>query len=332
MISLKRFISLAVALVALILTVSVHYRIMTYPNVGLFGPEERSASYDSLGDSLLHGRANVRPDIINLEGMTINENTYMYFGPLPAFPRIILNTIWPNRWGQWARVTCLLASTLSLVACWAMAHFALKRNLRWPAWAHASLTSLAILYFGLGSPLLFLMHSGWIYNEAIVWALAASMWGVFGALAILYNWFSTTRAFLILSTAAGAALLARITFGVPLYFVLAILLIREFWSIQRDRLLTERVRNLTRLALSTSPAIVGLGVQLWYNYARFASVTSLSDTRNFYIHPEQIGGMFNLRRVPILFFNYLGFDPFYIIDRYPFVRMNTCDYRGATFF
>ena len=330
MILIRQFISHRVALIALILTLSVHYRIMTYPDLGLLGTEARSASYDSLGDSLLHGRADARG--AEMESLNIGKNTYMYFGPLPAFPRIILNTIWPNRWGQWARLTCLFASTLSLLACWAMTHFALKANLRWSSWARACLTGLAILYIGLGSPLLFLMHSGWLYNEAIVWGLAASMWGIFGALAILHNWFSTTRAFLILSTAAGAALLARVTFGVPLYLMLAILLVREFWSIRKDRVFMQKFQNVRPLVLSVSPAVAAVGMQLWYNYARFSSIMIFHDYRYSFIKPEKIGGCFNLRRIPVLFLNYLGFDPSSIIDRFPFVRMTTCGYRGATFF
>lgn len=328
----KRWIPSLFPPVALVLVICIHVVLVTHGTGEFLGEELRSSSYDSLGDSLLRGRADVRPDTINWEGMDIGGKKYMYFGPLPSLPRMILNAVWPSEWGRWARITCLLASTLSLLACWAIASFSLKANRLWSATDRALLTGLSILFLGLGSPLLYLMTSGRIYHEAIGWALAASLWGVYGALAVLYRWISPTKAWLILSTATAAALLARVTFGVPLYIIVTILMARECLRVQRDVGPSQKLREVSLLALRVAPAIIALGIQLWYNYARFSSLTIFLDFRYNYLHPEQFGGSLNLRRAPILLLNYLDVRFDYITSAFPFARMIPCDYQGARFF
>lgn len=332
MIKVKPVTALIPPILAITTALLVHYAFITYGTGELVGSDLRGSSYDSLGDSLLRGRADVRPETIGFEGLTIAGKTYMYFGLLPALPRIALNAVWPEHWGQWARVSSLLASALSLLGSWALLTCAFRANPRWTARARSYLSALVLLGIGLGSPLLYLMSSARIYHEAIVWALAASMWGLFGGFAVLHGGRSTTRAFLVLSASTGFALLARVTFGVPLYLVLVLLLGRELWLPKSNGAAFGGARKILRVAFLALPALICLGVQLWYNFARFSSVWKFIDYRYFYLQPDLMGGEFNSNRIPILLHHYLGFSSESLLLSFPFARMFPESYRGSSIF
>ncbi|MRR12449.1 hypothetical protein EG835_08295, partial [bacterium] len=151
-----------------------------------------------------------------------------------------------------------------------------------------------------------------------------------GALALIRGWLRPPLALCIASTGAGVSLLSRVTFGVPLYAMLALLVGVQLW--RNARAGSTRVR-LSAMALALTPAVVMLGVQAWYNLDRFGSVLTFMDYDYSYLHPEKtMGGVLNLRRLPVLLSNYLGFRSAYFLPDPPFVQMATVDYYGREFF
>lgn len=313
----------------------VHVYLVSYGTWQLIGPELRSSAYDSLGDHLLRFDASLDPDTVNWEGLDINGKKYMYWGPFPAIVRIPLNLIWKDAWGKWGRVGSLLASLLCLAGFALTIHRALEDNRNLSRDARDVLFVLLFLGWGLGSPLLYLVSTGRIYHEAITWALAATTWALYGAIAYLRSWLPPGRALLIASTAAGISLLSRVTFGVPVYGILAILaathLLRQApFSRQAVRGAISAVRFLI---LPLLPAVVMLVYQAWYNYDRFGSIKTFMDYKYCYLNPDEtMEGVLNFKRIPVLFQNYLGFRTAYFLPDPPYFQMATADYYKKPFF
>lgn len=327
----KRLFPRASLLLLLLLVIgAAHLFLVTYGTWTLLAPELRSDAYDSLGDHLLRFEANLEPETVNWEGLDIRGKKYMYWGPFPAMLRIPLNLVWPQAWGQWARVSSLAASLLCVLAFCVMLQLALEENLRLSRRAKDLLLVLFGLAWGLGTPLLYLVSSGRIYHESIIWALSSAAWALLGALAHIRGWLRPPLALAIASTGAGVSLLSRVTFGVPLYAILALLVGVQLW--RNARADSTRV-GLRALALALAPAAMMLGVQAWYNFDRFGSVLTFMDYDYCYLNPEKtMEGVLNLRRLPVLASNYLGFRSAQFLSDPPFVQMATVDYYGRTFF
>ncbi len=257
----------------------------TYWTFDLFEPELRSSTFDSLGESLMDGRADVEHHTINWEGMQINGRTYIYQGPFPALLRIAFNSIAPQHHGEWARVSTLLAMLLIAVASGIIGGLI----------AGTRGATLLPIGLSLGSPALYLAANSRIYHESIIWGLAWSLVGIAGIVIAI-----TTKAkregLVLLSMAFTFATLSRVTFGIPLALSMIIL-----WLIAY-RKWTLTLGTLASLAI---PAILGVLFQGWYNFARFGNWLKFIDYSVFYIKPETLGGEFNLRRVPEALANYL---------------------------
>ena len=90
------------------------------------------------------------------------------------------------------------------------------------------------------------------------------------ALGVLRDDASAWRSLALLSGAAGAAFLSRVTFGLPLYALASGLALRLLvLQLRRDR--RPLLSAAGRVALALFPAIAAGLFQLWYNHARFGS-------------------------------------------------------------
>ncbi|NMC63055.1 MAG: hypothetical protein GYA55_07790 [SAR324 cluster bacterium] len=268
-----------------------HFALITYGSFQLIGEELRGDSYDSLGESLLEGRADVRPSTINWEGIEIDGKVYMYQGPFPAFLRVIFNVLYPSGHGKWSRVSGLLASILTVVGFTLLLHFILYRRRE----KRLSLLIISILAFSLGSPLVFLISSMRIYHEPIVWGLCFSVWAIYFLRSLFFSEEVSSSQYIGFSFCAGAALLSRVTFALPLYGIISTFIIIEIWN-------RSSIKKCFALLSFALPA--GL-FQLWYNYARFNSIFEAFDTTHFYLKPEEFGGFFNVARIANGIFNFL---------------------------
>jgi hypothetical protein len=280
----------------------------------VFVKEVLGEAYDSQGEHLLRGDPGVDRAAIQSESMIVNGRVRMYFGPFPAFLRILLNFIYPTGRGMWSRVSGFFAGTIALFAFAGLVADALRAS---PLSANARswLGNACVMGFILGSPFLFLLGNLSIYNEALIWGLAWSLAALYFACrsrtaegAVL------TRSLLAFSFCAAAALLSRVTFGAPFLLIAPLLALRLF---RRNP-----IRNLAALFL---PLAGGLLFYVLLNYAKFGSF--IGATYDFYINPvhrefAHRHGIFNLSRVPYSFADYFSLFPPSFHLQPPFLRVD----------
>ena len=322
-------------IIGLIVLISAYCWLISYGTMSLSQGEMRGSAYDSLGNHLLYGSAEVDPKAIESESFIEDGKTFMYFGPFPAVLRIIPNEILPSMYGRWSRWSCLLAGLLSVLAFF---RILLDRVQKYPGRIRSRLLLATTVGFAFGTPIVFLMSCGFIYHEAIIWGLCWSLWGLWFWLKISYADYSLDN-LVGLSACAGLALLSRVTFAVPLLLILGVSSIRWFLC-HRSKVASDLPILLWRSLKILSPALSCLTFQFWYNYARFGSPLVFIDTAHhtsLNIAPgsyqERLSelGLFNLGRVWIGLNNYLGFDPRFFSSHMPFisvsqVRLDTIHY------
>lgn len=300
--------SLLWALGPLLLVSGLHFWLITYGTGRLTGYEIRGSAFDSLGRHLLQLEADVAPETINWEGFEIKGKHYIYYGPFPALIRIVPNLLFPWMYGQWSRVSCLVASILCLLAFAGLAARAIEQNPSLSPAARRLTLNVAILGFGLGTPLVYLVSCGRIYHEAVIWGLCGAIFCLYVIFRILSGTLREIPGLLLLSIGFAVTLLTRLTFALPIVLALALLTVRIAWMRlpAKGGGLGPRLAALFPPALAVLPAAAAVGMQVWYNKARFGSVWKTIDFSATYVHPETIGGTFNLRRIPSALSNYFG--------------------------
>lgn len=302
---------------------AVWWWLITYGTGNPFWQERLSSSYDSLARNLSKGSAEVAESEIGWEGFEIGSKRYMYFGPLPALLRILPLELFPSRFGQWGRLSCCLAGLVALGAFAAALRRAMRLNPAAPARLRGALAWIAILGLGLSSPLLYLMSSGRLYHEAILWGLAFSLSFLTAALPAIDGEPVSPRRLAALSGLAGCALLSRITFALPLYLLLTPLA----WQSWR-----KGAARAPRIAAALAPALAAGILQLWYNHARFGSIFVTADYRHHYFKVHDFGGVFNLARLPDTLRLYLAPLPETFLSAAPWARMPTVSYAAPKLF
>jgi hypothetical protein len=123
------------------------------------------AFYDGQADSLVHGHWDVSPEAVIGEAFVVHGKYYGYFGFTPALPRIVLNLLFPSRYGQWTRLMMLLWVFASMAAI-----LALMGALEIPA------SPFLLLVAVLGSTLFFLCSHAIVYHEASITGAALALW------------------------------------------------------------------------------------------------------------------------------------------------------------
>jgi hypothetical protein len=316
----------------LLATATVYFWLVSYGTWSLAGSEMWSDAFDSLGKHLEHFDASVDQDAIDWEGLTVGSRTTMYFGAFPALLRIVPNLLFPDMYGRWGRPSTLLAALLALAAAFVTFRSALLaggRSLDRRGWLHVTAATVG---FGLGTPVVYLVSCGRIYHESILWALCGSLWGVYFIVRLAAGQASTRHGLLGLSASFAVTLLARVTFAVPMALALLVLSARALaGAFAASKARTKGASGVLLLALAVSPAVVGAAFQLWYDYDRFGSIWDINRI-NSYVHPEEIGGTFNVRRVPSALDNYFGLRADSLPSRLPFFRLAPVRYANNTLF
>ena len=217
-------------------------------------------AYDSQAEHFLRGDADVDGEAIRHEAMVVHGKARMYFGPFPALLRIPLNFFYPAGRGRWSRISVFGAAIVALCAFAGLIRNALAKSLLEPI-AREWLEIVCLVAFAFASPLLLLVGEASIYNEAVIWGLAGSLAALFFAFRSREtSGLRLTYDLLAFSISAGAALLARVSFGFPLLIVVVLLA-----TPVRPR---HRARNLTALLL---PISVAAAFYLLLSYQRFGS-------------------------------------------------------------
>lgn len=255
------------AALAFIAVAAVHLLFVTRGTGALIGPEMLGGAFDSLAQGLLRGTSEVDPEAIRWEAFVVDGRAYMYFGPWPAVIRMPLVWLAPELMGQWARLSCFVASLLAVGAFGWLVRAMLAKNEGLDESQRRFVLVTSLIGFGVASPLLFLMNAASIYHESIVWALAGSL--LFCAIAVprFDEPERLVSKLTLLSTIAGATLLARVTYAGPLYLVLLFVA----WRGLRAGV------PVATLFLRLLPSGLCLLFQLWYNLDRFGSPFTFVD-------------------------------------------------------
>lgn len=254
----------------------IYVILVTRGSFNLIGYEVRGSSYDSLAVSLLKGSAEVEFKDISQECSLIDGKHYMYFGPFPSLLRLVLNFCLPSFYGNWSRVSCLIAALTIVIFLFKITDFSLNKNKSLINKDREFLFILFILSFALSSPIVFLMSCAYIYHEAILWGLCWGVVGLYYFLCYLENGSNKIKSIFLISLSASFALLSRVTFALPLYFILCCTFINELSKLKR----TERFLKSYSISLLTTVLFVSF--QLWYNYARYKSLFAFGDDSNHY--------------------------------------------------
>jgi hypothetical protein len=284
----------------------------------IFIKEVLGGAYDSQAEHFLRGDVGVDSDAIAHETMVVNGKVRMYFGPFPALLRIPLNFIYPPGHGKWSRISGFCAGIIALFAFAGLVQTALRSS-QLSSRARNWIGNVCVIGFALGSPLLLLLGNLSIYDEAIIWGFA---WSI---AALYFVWRSRTtegaaltRSLIAFSFCAGAALLARATFGAPFVLIAPLLAIR---LVHR-----QPIRNMTALFL---PLGAALAFFLFLSYARFGAFSGMPMKYN--INPVQRDfavkhGVFRLERVPHSFADYFVLRSPKLQREPPFLKADRIDY------
>ena len=303
----------------LILTIATFY--LSYGSWNFIGAETRSDSYDSLGKNMMSFEFDVEPNTINWEGFDINGKKYMYFGPFPAFVRIVLNAIAPQYYGQWARVSCLIAMTIIIFSLYKIFYYVLSRNNFIIKNRYLNQTLMLTTFgFVLGTPIFYLMISARIYCEAIMWGVA---WSIVSL--SLYYYITDKKIFsckllFLYSVSIAFALLSKITFALPLYILCAILLID---------ILKNHDSKIKKFLCLSIPAGLGGVFQLIYNYERFGNIFTSFPTQMSYLDVVKKYGMFSISRLYDGFYTYLLPNKDNFSSSFPYISYMRYEFKNS---
>ena len=322
---MKRRRLLALVVLPLLISWAAGFWLVTYGTGVLAEEEWLSAAFDSLARSLVHGEATVDEEAIAWEGINLEGKLYMYFAPFPALLRIVPDQLFPHLYGRWSRLSCWIAFCLATAAFAVVVLEASAANPTLRPRARAVLVASSVLACGLGTVLVYLVSCARLYHEPILWATAWAMVALVFIQRCLSTPVASTRDLGGLALAAGGALLSRLTLGVPLMVIFAVLAGHALWQ-RRGEVIRGAARVRWGLALALLPAVLAVGLTLWYNHARFGSVWETFDYSGFYFDPREVGGVFNLRRLPSALLNYFGMTTEYLGSLPPYVRMVSTRY------
>ncbi|HLY44751.1 MAG TPA: hypothetical protein VKQ73_04175 [Stellaceae bacterium] len=270
---------------------------------GLFQPLPTGLNFNSMLLHMLHGRFDVDPAAVGLEGFRRNGAVYSYFGIFPALLRAPLLVLPNFATTDFTRLSCLVADSLmalfkvmSVLVLWRSVDMPRRPLLLW-------LLIAAIL--ASGPQVLFLRPS--IYQEILLWA------DVFAAafvLLVLQGW-TRPDGFSIplmstLAAVAGLCLLTRVSTALGLYVALGLIWLWRGWAVAKangaggvcSRLLSSCLPLLILLAFAVATGIVNQ--QRWGNPFVFMDMNrSLIETPN----PAHVAalheyGEFNPIRLP----------------------------------
>ncbi len=290
---------------------------MTHGTGHLLAGDWLSSSYDSLAESLLRGESSVKEQAILFERFSRDGQSFMYFGPWPALLRIVLNATFPQFYGNWARVSCLLAAILTVIPFSLAVSRALLANAGLTDRQRTRMALFCTVGFAFGSPVVYLVISSRIYHEAILWGLCGSVWGLYSLTLMTLEPRRPIAALWIFSAALAVAFTSRVTFGIPMCLAAPFMFL---WGIQAQGQSWPAVQKFLRpRLLPLLPALAGIALQLWYNYDRFHSPWVFFDRSIYLPQMRHAGGYFNIQGIPSTAWNYFGFSWEYFPGHTPFV-------------
>ena len=209
---------------------------------GFFRRETFANFYDAQADAWLHGRWNVPPNDLYIEGFKIGDKTYTYFGAWPSLLRLPVLAVSGLPYGHLTGLSMTMAFATALTGV-AMLQWRIRELFR-PGrpFGRSELVLVGGVVFvaGCGTSLLFLGSRAWVYHEAILWGAALALVAYERVLAFMMR---PSHARLIgAAVFGGLAFLSRASVGmgplIALGLVLGGRLLRgayRLWSERRAR-------------------------------------------------------------------------------------------------
>jgi hypothetical protein len=203
--------------------------LLTGGSGGLLYPEVFGSFYDAQASAILRGRLDVPPEAISGEAFQLGGASYGYFGLTPALLRLPA-VIFDVGWGEWTRISLLLAVTVVVWACGGILR-------EWHGIAGTRAWAPACFLYGLGlpagTPLLFLGSRAYVYHEAILWGAAFALASVRATL----RWMRSARGdadWGVALVLGALAVNARPTSGLFATGMLAVAALLRWWPLRRQ--------------------------------------------------------------------------------------------------
>jgi Dolichyl-phosphate-mannose-protein mannosyltransferase len=290
---------------------------------GTFDPGVRATRdpqalfYDAQARSLLHGRLDVPPGSLGGEAITFEGRTYGYFGVGPALLRLPVMLVSPRgdpNLAPWSFLGAFVVEALAAFGIWC----AVKR--RWGL-AVPPIVDGAFLFAVLAaSPNVFLTARPDVYEEAILWGVAASLVTFWALLRVLET--SSWRWGAVAVIAAVFAVLSRPTVGCAALLAVGASAV----------VLAARDRSRWRLSLSLAGgAVFGLVAFCVVNYLKFHRLASAPHNANYLAQPKRLaalehGGTLGIRYLPTNLVQYLRPDTLHLGGAFPWVTFRMTQY------
>ncbi|RZF64220.1 hypothetical protein EWE75_11760 [Sphingomonas populi] len=257
------------------------------------GPVSRT--FNSMLDHLMHGRFDVDPAIVGKEGFARDGRVYAYWGPVPAILRLPIIILPQWRLINFTIPYCAVALFwMGAVKIWTV-RFVLRNR---PTVPRPLARAMYLVIALSGAQMCFLRFS--IYQEVCLWAGLFS--AVFVAAAIVAQHQGLgERERLVMASAAGAALLTRVSIGIGLIAAFGLLLFVE--AVSNRAHLREQIRKSMRPLIVL--AVAGIATA-WVNYARWGDPLTFADYKYYLFnlkYPDRLArtaayGLFNFVRIP----------------------------------
>lgn len=271
-------------------------------------------TFNSMLDHLLHGRVDVDPRIVGVEGFLRNGRTLSYFGIWCALVRLPLWLL--HRMDKDVTVwSCLAAVCLSAMAKVRAVLLVRRQGIQDRVVRHASELLLAYILLG-GSEIAYLRVS--IYQEVVFWSVAFASVFVYFAIKGLVNQRFDLITLSAMALCAGLALLTRVSTAIGLVLALGLLLLAlaaRKASIQSRFSIAKCARALFDRRVVVPVAILAVFMLATgaINYLRWGNPLTFADFRlqivAVKLHPDRIPraatyGLFNLQRIPLALIYY----------------------------
>ncbi len=261
--------------------------------------------FNAQARSLLDLRMDVDARVMGMEGFLRDGKTYTYFGILPALFRLPLAS---ELWRDWTTLSCVLASTLAVLALWLATTAALGSESDDSPRALRAMLLVALI---LSGPQFELLGKPSAYVEAVLWSYAFACGFVALGIRLVLGEEPDRKRLTLLASLAAAALLTRVSTGLALYAAWALLVAaaglawppRAAWVNAGHRLLPAIIVLVA--ALGTTAAT---NVLRWGDPLEFAP---LATNRYYAAAPRRLArleqqGVFSISRLPYALSYYLA--------------------------
>jgi hypothetical protein len=270
-------------------------------------------TFNSMLEHLLHGRFDVDPEAVGVEGFLRDGHVYAYWGVFCAVIRLPLLAFKGGLITDVTRLSCLIAicvaGAMKLRTALFVRHYCQPSPVS--EWAFA----LLVIYIVFGGAQVGYLRVT-IYQEVVLWAAALGAAFIYCAVKGLILARFTPALLSCMALLAGLALLTRVSTGLGLYAATGLLLlaliidaaVRNQSASRRSftgRLLTS---TISRQALIPSAILLGFIVATGaVNFFRWGSPTTFADYSLHLLNqfePDRVlrmntYGQFNMSRVPI---------------------------------